>query len=146
MLTGQVVPGLVRATRRPHTKLPMATQTITVDNFQGTIEKQGIVVLDFWGTRCMPCRMFAPIFEQVAQDNLDIVFGKVCTDEQPDLAQALEIRAVPTLMVFRDGILVFRDEGALPKKAVTQLVDEARKLDMEKVRAEVEGQAPAKEN
>ena len=119
----------------------MATQTITVDNFQGTIEKPGIVVLDFWGTRCMPCRMFAPIFEQVALDNLDIVFGKVCTDEQPDLARALEIRAVPTLMVFRDGILVYRDEGALPKKAFTELVGEARKLDMDKVRAEVEGQA-----
>lgn len=123
----------------------MATQTITVDNFQGTIEKPGIVVLDFWGTRCMPCRTFAPIFEQVAQDNLDIVFGKICTDEQPELAQALEIHAVPTLMVFRDGILVFRDAGAMQKKAFSQLVDEARKLDMEKVRAEVEA-SEKKEN
>ncbi|MBN8611016.1 MAG: thiol reductase thioredoxin [Deltaproteobacteria bacterium] len=123
----------------------MATQTITVDNFQGTIDKPGIVVLDFWGTRCMPCRTFAPIFEQVSQDNLDVVFGKICTDEQPELAQALEIRAVPTLMVFRDGILVFRDEGALPKKAFAQLVDEARKLDMDKVKSEVEA-AVAKEN
>lgn len=118
----------------------MATQTITVDNFQGTIDKSGIVVLDFWGNRCMPCKVFAPIFEQVAQDNLDVVFGKVCTDEQPELAQALEIRAVPTLMIFRDGILVYRDEGAMQKKAFSQLVEEARKLDMDKVRAEIEGE------
>lgn len=95
------------------------------------------MVLDFWGTRCMPCRMFAPVFDQVAQENLDIVFGKVCTDEEPELAHALEIRAVPTLMIFRDGILVYRDEGAMQKKAFAQLVDEARKLDMDKVRAEI---------
>jgi thioredoxin 1 len=122
----------------------MHTHELTADNFQGTIEKAGIVVIDFWGHRCMPCKMFAPIFDQVAADNLDIVFGKVCTDDQMELAQALEIRAVPTLMVFRDGILVYRDEGALPKKAFAQLVDEARKLDMEKVKAEVE--KSAKEN
>jgi thioredoxin 1 len=116
----------------------MYTHELTAENFQGTIEKPGIVVVDFWGNRCMPCKMFAPIFEQVASENLDIVFGKVCTDDQLELARALEIRAVPTLMVFRDGILVYRDEGALPKKAFAQLVDEARKLDMEKVKAEVE--------
>ncbi len=115
----------------------MASQTITVENFQGTIEKPGIVVLDFWATWCAPCRAFAPVFEQVAEENLDIVFGKIQTEEQQELAQALEIRAIPTLMVFRDGVLVYRDEGALPKKAFAQLVAEARKLDMDKVRAEI---------
>lgn len=115
----------------------MHTHDLTLANFQTTIEKPGIVLIDFWGERCAPCRAFAPVFDQVASENLDLVFAKVCTDEQPEIAQALEIRAVPTLMVFRDGILVYRDQGAIPKRALAQLVTETRNLDMAKVRAEV---------
>jgi len=115
----------------------MHTHDLNNQNFHGTVEKPGIVVVDVWGTHCGPCKTFAPIFDQVAGENLDVVFGKICTDDQPELASALQIRAVPTLMVFRDGILVYREAGALPKKAFANLVEEARKLDMEKVREEI---------
>jgi thioredoxin 1 len=115
----------------------MATVTITADNFKGTIEKQGIVLLDFWAEWCGPCRAFAPVFEKASETHADVTFGKIDTDAQQELAAMANIQAIPTLMLFRDGVLLFRESGALPPAALEDLVSQAKKLDMEKVRAEI---------
>src|SRR5215831_16985208 len=115
----------------------MATVEVTADNFKDTIEKNGIVLLDFWAEWCGPCRMFAPVFEKASEQHADVVFGKIDTEAQQELAGAAGIQAIPTLMLFRDGILLFRESGALPPAALEELVSQAKKLDMEKVRAEI---------
>jgi thioredoxin 1 len=116
----------------------MAAVEITKENFKETVSKQGIVILDWWAAWCGPCRAFAPTFEAASGKHPDIVFGKIDTDAQPELSGAFEIRSIPTLMVFRDGILLFEQAGALPAAALEDLVKQVRALDMEQVKKEVE--------
>jgi thioredoxin 1 len=116
---------------------PEMALEITTDNFAETIDKDGIVVLDFWAEWCGPCRSFAPVFQAASEKHTDITWGKCDTEAQGELAGALGISAIPTLMVFRDRILVFRQAGALPPAMLEKLVDEVRKLDMDDVRKQI---------
>ena len=122
----------------------MATVTLTQENFEQTVSAEGIVLVDFWATWCGPCRQFGPIFEEASEKYPDIVFGKIDTDDQQQLAMAAQITSIPTLMVFRDDVLVYRDAGALPAKALDSLIAQVRELDMDEVKAKVaEQQAQA---
>jgi len=115
----------------------MATITVGADNFAGTIEQNGIVLIDFWASWCGPCRMFAPIYEAASEVNDDIVFGSVNTEEERELSGAAGISSIPTLMAFRDGICVFRQPGALPAPALDQVIEAVRALDMDDIRRQV---------
>lgn len=114
----------------------MATIELTAENFGDTIKDNSIVFIDFWAAWCGPCQMFGPVFEAVSEANPDAVFAKVDTEAQQGLAGGLEIASIPTLMVFRDGYLVFRQPGALNKPTFESLVEQVKALDMEKLKAE----------
>jgi thioredoxin 1 len=116
----------------------MATKSLTAGNFEETI-KSGIVLVDFWAPWCGPCRVFGPVFEKSSEANPDVVFGKVNTEEQQALAGSFGIRSIPTLMAFRDGILIFEQAGALPGPVLQKLIDQIKALDMIQVRKEAEG-------
>src|SRR5208283_3166991 len=120
-----------------------SAKQVTSQNFRETVEQGGIVLLDFWAPWCGPCRSFAPVFDKVAADNPDITFGKVNTEEEAELAGAFEVRSIPTLMVFRDRVLLYSQPGALGAAALEDIVRQVRAVDMEKVRAELAAQTKA---
>lgn len=118
----------------------MSTIDLTNESFESTVTKDGITIVDFWASWCGPCRMFAPIFEKAATQHPEITFAKVDTEQQQQLAAALNISSIPTLMAFRDGVLVFRQPGAMPAHALEQLIKGVRELDMDEVHKEVAAQ------
>ena len=115
----------------------MATVELTAENFDSTIMGNDIVVVDFWAEWCGPCKMFAPTFEAISEKYPEIVFGKVDTEAEQSLAAAAGIQSIPTLMIFRDSILLFSQPGALPSAALEDLVGQVKALDMTEVHAEI---------
>jgi thioredoxin 1 len=115
----------------------MATVSLTKDGFQAAVEKEGILLIDWWAAWCGPCRSFGPIFERVSEKHPDAVFAKVDTEAEQELAGAFEIRSIPTLMIFRDRVLLYAEAGALPEQALDDIVAKVKALDMEDVRQRI---------
>jgi len=115
----------------------MSTRNLTADDFEATITREGITLVDFWASWCGPCRTFAPVYEAASEQHPDIVFGKIDTEAEQRLAASAGITSIPTLMAFRDGILVFSQPGALPATALEQVIAAVRGLDMDDVRRQV---------
>jgi thioredoxin 1 len=123
----------------------MAVVELTKDNFEQVITSNPTVVVDYWAPWCGPCRGFAPVFEKVSEQHADVVFAKVNTDEEQEIAAHFQIRSIPTLMVFREQIIVFSQPGALPQGAFEQVVAKAKELDMAEVRKQLDGQDGAQD-
>jgi thioredoxin 1 len=115
----------------------MATFELTKDNFNKTIEDNKIVLIDFWASWCGPCRMFGPVFDKVSLNHEDMIFGKVNTEDQRELAGQFQIMSIPTLMVFKEKIMVYKQAGALPEKSLEELVTKVKELGMDDVRADM---------
>ena len=118
----------------------MPTVDLTKENFEQTVNENAMVIIDFWAPWCGPCRGFAPVYEKASDSHPDVVFAKVNTDEQQELAGAFDIRSIPTLMVFREKVILFQQAGALPGNALEQMIAQAKALDMAKVHQEIAAQ------
>ncbi len=118
----------------------MALENLTAANFNEKVESNEIVVLDFWAPWCGPCKQFGPIFEKVASENPDILFGKINTDEEREIAAHFNIQSIPTVAIMREGIVLFMQPGLIPEEGLKDLIEQVKKLDMNEVRKEIEKQ------
>ncbi len=118
----------------------MALENLTSANFNEKVESNEIVILDFWAPWCGPCKQFGPIFEKVAQENPDILFGKINTDEEREIAAHFNIQSIPTVAILREGIVLFMQPGLIPEEGLKDLIEQVKKLDMDEVRKEIEKQ------
>ena len=121
----------------------MATVSLSKQTFEEMVGKSGILLIDWWAEWCGPCRAFAPIYERMAEKHPEAVFAKIDVDAEPELAGAFEIRSIPTLMLLRDGVLLFNQPGMLPERALEELLTKAAAIDMDAIRKEIEGRAKA---
>jgi thioredoxin 1 len=115
----------------------MATITLSKDNFEQVVNDNDLVLIDFWASWCGPCQSFAPIYETISEKVSDVIFGKVNTEEERELAATFQVRSIPTLMIFREQIIIFSQPGAIPGNALEDLIQQAKALDMDRVRAEI---------
>ncbi|MFZ4179589.1 thioredoxin [Streptomyces sp. SudanB66_2053] len=136
-VTGRPCCADARADSRKRDQTMSATVELTKENFDQTVTDNEFVLIDFWAEWCGPCKQFAPVYEKAAEDNPDLVFGKVDTEAQPELAAAFGIQSIPTLMIVRDQVAVFAQPGALPQAALTDVIGQARQLDMDQVRRQI---------